>query len=155
MKKWALILVAAFAATTFAACGGHNDADNHGHNESGGHGDHDDDEHAKMHDSAKSLGSKEVDGYKISLELAIGEKDSGAAIAIEKDGKAVTDATVVVIILDAAGEQVGASANGNYEDENKDYDAHLAIPKEHEGFSLKVRVIHGGGDPKEVTFEIK
>lgn len=158
MKKWAMILVAAFAATTFAACGG---GDNNGHSDDDGHdhcedGDHkDDNDHEKMHDSAESLGDKTVDGYKVSVKFAYGEKESGAMIAVEKDGKPVTDADVYVIVLGKDGKQIGDSATSTFMDDHKDYDAHIILPKDHAGYSLKVRVKHGEGAPKEVTFKIE
>ncbi|MDC1141856.1 hypothetical protein OAU50_02090 [Planctomycetota bacterium] len=156
MKKWMMILIAAFVATTFAACGDHDhngngNHDGHDHDE---HGDHDKDAHEELHKKAVSLGSKTVDGYKVSMKFAFDEHESAAIVAIEKDGKPVTDAQVVVVVQDGDGKQIGESADSSFEDDHKDYDAHVIVPKDHEGHSLKVRVIHGG-DPKEVVFDLK
>ncbi|MHC4839665.1 MAG: hypothetical protein ACYTDT_01735 [Planctomycetota bacterium] len=157
MKKWLVILVAMVAAMTFAACGHDHDGNgNHDdHDHADGDHDHDDDAHEELHKKAVPLGDKTVDGYKVSLKFAYDEKESAAIVAVELDGKAVTDADVVVTLLDKSGKQIGESANASYESDHKDYDAHVLVPKDHDGFSLKVGVVHGGGEPKEVTFGLR
>ncbi|MCF6228217.1 MAG: hypothetical protein L3J82_06075 [Planctomycetes bacterium] len=145
MKKWAMILVAAFAATTFAACGG----DNHGHNDGDDHGDHGDGEggHGHGHGDAEELGTQEKDGYEIDVDLAVDKKNplSGAVmVSVKKDGKVVKGATVTIAIVDKAGEIVGeVSEAGEWEKDENLYDCHAVLPKDHDGKFVKVTVRDG------------
>lgn len=137
------LLMTLMLALMLAACG--ND---HSHDADGGH--HDGGEqhgHGDEHGEAHPIGHADIeDGYHVGA-ARVGELEAGKEgvfeIHVRKDGKDLTNATVIGWLVDGEGKEVTRRESGEFMSEEKVYDLHMTLPPEmKEGMVLHVRIRH-------------
>lgn len=160
MKRFLFLLMAMFAALTFAACGGgdndHHDDDEH-HNE-----DHDyDDEHGHGHGGeAHALGHQDIHGGHKLAVAHIGEFEPGEEVMLEirltKESESVAGAIILAHISGEDGKKLTAPAEASYADgDDPFYDCHIMLPDEMPEHAEVVVECEVAGENSTGRFEIE